>query len=324
MKDYIAIITPIYATPENERLELFRYTMRSVYRQNSDFNIIYLIIDDGSTSDVDEFIRETKEIIESSGRTKSREAKNPKIQIRYAKRDRKPEEVKTPSYARNFGIELLLRGEVLTEEEKSLYGITFLDSDDLLPTNGINVRAEGLKKGFTRSDIAISNKKGKVLNVIKGSKDGFPRNHLTLFFEVDFLCYLKDYVGDKYGQDGIFAPYSFGEDLDAHLSAIEAARERGFEIQYNPKVSLYYIKHSKSITEDYMPKNCKEEICRILEKHKIPKSKNPENFIKSILPNKLRKIARKGRDRFNNIKFTLFYSELKHELEKELREILTF
>ncbi|MBU5678316.1 MAG: glycosyltransferase family A protein [Candidatus Aenigmatarchaeota archaeon] len=312
MKHHVAIITPIYATPENERLELFRYTINSVVNQDSDFKIIYLVVDDGSSSDVEGFIRDFARSVEQK-----------KTKIRYVKRDRKPEEICTPSYARNLGIELILRGEILTrEEENNIYGITFLDSDDLLPKEGINTRAKDLKKGFTRSDIAICNRKGKVLNVIKASKNGFPRNHLTLFFDIDFLRYLKDYVGEKYEQDGIFAPYAFGEDLDAHLSAVEAARYGGFEINYIPNVSLYYVKHSKSITNDYMPNNCKEEISRIFEKHKIQESKNLEAFLKSFLPKKIRKIAREVRDRFNNLKFNLLYYDLKNELEEELEDLL--
>ncbi|MEM5868599.1 MAG: glycosyltransferase family A protein [Candidatus Aenigmatarchaeota archaeon] len=316
MKHHVAIITPIYATPENGRLELFRYTISSVAGQTSDFPLIHVVVDDGSSSDVKYFIREFEDSIRQ---------KNNNIKIRYVKRDRKPEEICTPSYARNLGIELILRGEILTREEKNnIYGITFLDSDDLLPKEGINTRAKGLKKGFTRSDIAICNRKGKVLSIIKASKDGFPRNHLTLFFDIDFLRYLKDYVGEKYGQDGIFAPYSFGEDLDAHLSAVEAARYGGFEINYIPKVSLYYVKHSKSITNDYMPSNCKEEISKIFEKHKIQESKNLEAFIKPFLPKKIRKIAKEVRDRFNNIKFNLLYHDLKNELEEELEDLFNF
>ncbi|MEM7816750.1 MAG: glycosyltransferase family A protein [Candidatus Aenigmatarchaeota archaeon] len=314
MKNHLAVITPIYATPENKRLEIFRYTINSVINQDSDFDIIYLIVDDGSSSDVKYFIREFEDSIKQ---------KNNNTKIRYVKRDRKPEEICTPSYARNLGIDLILRGEILTREENNnIYGITFLDSDDVLPRKGIEIRTEGLKKGFTRSDIAICNRKGKVLSVIKASKDGFPRNHLTLFFDIDFLRYLKDYVGEKYGQDGIFASYSFGEDLDAHLSAVEAARYGGFEINYNPEISLYYVKHSKSITNDYMPNNCKEEISRILEKHKIQESKNLKTFLKPFIPNKLRKRARNLRDRFNNLKFNLLYSDLKYELEKELKDLL--
>ena len=53
----VALVTPVYATSDNGRLKLLEQTLRSAADQKySNCNLVLLVVDDGSTVDVNGLI----------------------------------------------------------------------------------------------------------------------------------------------------------------------------------------------------------------------------------------------------------------------------
>lgn len=260
----VVIVTPIYATQENNRLGLFGQTERSVLRQQtSGFNIVHVVVDDGSTVDVQACLKEYKD-----------------PRIRYLRRQRQPTDLKTASNALNFGINGVLDGDsdLLTKHEaKDLYALAFLHSDDILPSDSLVKRLAGIKEGFVYTDMVFFNYDGKIGNRRKcqvvekdmlAKTNFFSFNHHTLMWSVKFLEYLRGYVQQQFGQVGIFDPNLFcGEDADASLSSFEAALEKQFPITYVPFASLYYRHHPGSITGHLKLKEAKQQLRIVMDKH---------------------------------------------------------
>ena len=136
----VAVVTPIYATPENGRLELFRHTLRSV-QQQTHHNVVYLVVDDGSTADVPNFLNEYRD-----------------SRVRYVRREKLPTDLRTPSNALNLGIDYCLdrNSDIMTHEEAAtLAAVTYLHSDDLLTKDSVKQRLRRLPDGFIHSDMAL-------------------------------------------------------------------------------------------------------------------------------------------------------------------------
>lgn len=98
----ITTVIPVYATPQNGRLDYLAYTIRSGLRQQTHSTLVFLVVDDGSTADVEAAVKEFKD-----------------SRLRYLKRERKSDDLPTPSNPLNYGIESLLqqKSEVLTMSE---------------------------------------------------------------------------------------------------------------------------------------------------------------------------------------------------------------
>lgn len=242
-----AIIVPIYATPGNHRLDYLVQTLRSVQMQTHR-DLVCIIVDDGSTVDVQAFVKDQKD-----GR------------LRYVRREREPCDLKTASNALNFGIGLCLSGseDVLTSEEAgSLSALVYLHSDDMLTVDSIRVRLSRLNDNvaFVHTDFACVDPNNKLLGVEKWHKKsdrymfdilagGF--GHHTTMWTMDFVRMLIQYVSDRYGQNGIFDPRLFyGEDKDVSLSGVEAANKLSMGIVYIPKTTYIYRQHPDSISGD--------------------------------------------------------------------------
>lgn len=54
--DTTVVITPVYLTEQNGRLELLQETLRSVGRQHAPY--VHLVVDDGSPADVESLLHE--------------------------------------------------------------------------------------------------------------------------------------------------------------------------------------------------------------------------------------------------------------------------
>mgnify|MGYP001597795647 CR=1 FL=1 len=265
----IAIITPIFATPENGRLDYFPQTLYSVRAQNlsPSNHIVQIVVDDGSTVDVEGYINELHD-----------------PRIRYLRREKNPQELWTASHPLNFGIDYCLSksGDILTRTEAhNLEAVCFLHSDDLLYWNSIEERYRGLGVGFVHTEIAFFNNKRRVLLVRRGidAKDqghrnlaaeyNFLFNGHTVMWQLKFLQYVKDFVGRKYEQSGVFDPMlRLGEDLDVFLSSTEAAIEGEYSVDYVAAVSVLYRFHRQSISgDDNNPQSIREQAGRLYRKH---------------------------------------------------------
>ena len=238
----VAVITPVYATPENGRLGLLRKTMESVRGQTAPY--VHLIVDDGSPINV-------KEVIDGQH--------NPNV--KYMQRERKSDDQKTSANAINAGIEQCLsnEGSVLTPKETSaIKAITYLHSDDLYTPNSLQSRMDHLgNNGMVYTDIACveNNKVSRV--VIGGEEDAssllkpeklFQFPHHTAMWRRDFLQYTRDYATRFWGQKGVFDPsLRCAEDFDATISFLQAAGEGDYGIRYVPEFSVLYRSHDAAM-----------------------------------------------------------------------------
>jgi|TARA_Y100000310_G_scaffold345855_1_gene471513 glycosyltransferase involved in cell wall biosynthesis len=246
----VAIVTPVYATPENDRLKYFRHTVNSVLRQNHR-NIVHIVVDDGSTVDVASFLQDYHD-----------------PRIRYLKREKSVDDLRTASNALNMGIDycLVKDGNIFAANEtRDLTAVTFVHSDDLLTEDSIAMRVSGLPSGFIFTDMGQFNNGGRRIQIKKGSaksvgdrtyalRNPMAFNHHTIMWNLPFLHYLKEFVARKYDQQGVFDSKLFhGEDRDMSLSSSEAAIEGGFEVAYVPLISVMYRQHSLSISGEVDP-----------------------------------------------------------------------
>lgn len=327
----VAVVTPIYATPENGRLELLHQTLMSiVHQQDSNYSLVYLVVDDGSTSDVEGFLKSYND-----------------SRIRYIRRERSPSDLKTASNALNLGIDLCLTRDssIFTmNESDDLYSIAFLHSDDLLTKDSIKTRLEYLGEGFVHTDMAFFNNKGNVIRVKKWKAESDKEyilavgthilfNHHTIMWELGFLRYLKDFVAREYEQPGVFDPLlSHGEDRDMSLSSAEAAIEGNYEIRHISAVSVFYRCHQNSITgESAEPDYLRAQRDRIFQKHfgwTQPKRLIPDLLVRlqadppwswgTFLPEGAKRRLRPVRNYVRGLRSENLYPRLSMELQESL------
>jgi len=243
----VAIVTPIYATPENGRLDLFYATLNSVRNQAGN-RPVHIIVDDGSTVDVKEFLRQYGSPM-----------------IRYLRREKQKSDLDTSSNPLNTGIDNILDDghDLFTRSERQgLQAVAMLHSDDLLSPNSIERRVIYLNGGFVHTHMGFINSEDVIYKVRSG-RDAhnlrnlkyasghcrFIFNSHTIVWGIDFLRGLRDFTATEYEQDGIFDPQlRYGEDLDMFLSAAAFAIDGGYDIAYSPSVSMYHRTHPQSIT----------------------------------------------------------------------------
>jgi glycosyltransferase involved in cell wall biosynthesis len=308
----VVIVTPVYATPENGRLELLHQTLGSVQRQTYP-TYIHLVVDDGSPSDVKSVVCDKRD-----------------PRLRYVKRERHPQDLKTASNALNFGICLAISGnpDIFTREEaKDLTSLTYLHSDDLLTQDSLGTRLNALSNGIVYSDMAIFNTQCEITSLqrMKGylSKEQLLHsglsmrfNHHTTLWELNFLRYLDNFTKKMYGQKGVFDPnICFGEDRDTTYSSLEAAIDGNFDVRHIPRVTVLYRIHEKSITgEDIKSHNgiSKPDLRRVLIKHFGDNPSMYQIIVNETVPRMT-----------GNMPWSLFYF-LPRELKEMLRPFKNF
>jgi len=268
------VVTPVYATPQNERLELLDLTLRSV-RKQSYSNLVHLVVDDGSPSDV-------KGLIDS--------LRDPRF--RYVRREKTDSEKLTASNPLNLGIDLVLgrSPDVFTGAEAAdISALTYLHSDDLFTKDSLRSRMSKLGSGFVYSDMASFSGEKKIIGIsrLDGTLDNDDLlqkgpnmifNHHTTLWTLHFLEYLRNFNSRKYGQYSVFDPrISFGEDRDASLSSLEAATECGMDVRHIPEITVFYRVHDQSITGDDARDNysTRESDSRLISLKHFGYAKNP-------------------------------------------------
>src|SRR3989338_8767965 len=242
----VAIVTPVYATYQNRRIDLLYQTIRSVIDQQCYARTVHIIVDDSSTVDIQSLLKQFKQ-----------------PQIRYVRREVLPTDFRTASNPLNYGIDLCKTGEdgLLTKEEaESLQGITYIHSDDILTPDSVEIRFRHLGNGFVHTRMAFFTN-DRAIRYIRNGKDAknpdninwaagynFIFNAHTIMWRPQFLQYLKVFVKRKFNQDGIFDPFiADGEDLDMFLSSARAAIEGEFDVRYINEVTVWYRNHQQSM-----------------------------------------------------------------------------
>lgn len=241
------ILVPVYATIGNNRLDYLGQTLQSVQKQTHR-NLVCMVVDDGSTVDVQAFVKYQK----YDG-------------LRYVRRERGPSDLRTASNALNFGIDFCLigSGDVFTSEEaRNLGALAYLHSDDMLTIDSIKWRLSALSDSaaFVHTNSARIDSNNRLLGINRWSKrnDEYAGNILaggfgyhTTMWTMEFVRMLMQYVSDRYGQKGIFdTRLSYGEDMDVSLSGVEAANRASRIIAYTPKITYLYRQHPNSISGD--------------------------------------------------------------------------
>lgn len=236
-----AIVIPVYATPENHRLDFLGQTLLSVQHQTYP-NLVAVVVDDGSPADVAGFVQEQH-----------------MDNVRYVRRTRSPTDLKTASNALNFGIDLCLAGsgEVLSRSEASgLAALAYLHSDDLLPPVSVQKRISFLTNNvaFVHGDSLIVRRDNSPVRVQRwkgsyASSSFYNFPHHTVMWTAEFARQLKSYVAGQYSQEGIFDKrLSHGEDRDVSVSSAEAARIAEKRIIQISEILYVYKQHEKSIS----------------------------------------------------------------------------
>jgi hypothetical protein len=256
----LAIVTPVYATEANRRLDLLAQTMRSVSSQQlPGDSYVQIVVDDGSEADVAACVKSHGDAC-----------------MRYLRRERKAGDLKTASNAINFGLELVMRrsGDVFTQEERSdVAAATYLHSDDLFTRASARDRLSRLEGGAVYTDMALFD--DNVRYVSTGDRYLRPRhpfypsfNHHTIMWGMEFLHRMKEYAGERYGQDGIFDPKLFyGEDLDVSMISLEVADKHNLPMSYAREVTVMYRMHELSITGSNIPSEVERQKDHITSKH---------------------------------------------------------
>jgi glycosyltransferase involved in cell wall biosynthesis len=320
----IAVVTPVYATPVNGRLDMLDLTIRSVLKQNYQ-KFVHIVVDDGSTADVKGMLQQFRD-----------------PRIRYVHRTRNPSDIQTASNAINLGLNYCIEKsrEVFSQREADeLKGAVYLHSDDILTNESMRRRLEMLTSGFVFTDMAIFTNQGLITDIRKGDanhvNDGNLLalnyalfNHHTTMWSIDFLQFLRDFVDRKYEQEGIFDPLLFcGEDRDVTLSSSEAAIEGNFQATYIPMVSVMYRLHDKSITGERNEGLVQKQINYILQKHFHTTDTDTTVIVNRLfsnlpwslgayLPPHLKDRFRPIRNRFQDLRLHLTHPKIRRTLEQ--------
>lgn len=259
----VAIITPIYAMAENRRLELFEHTLRSVSNQSHP-GLVHVVVDDGSTADVQALLKEHAD-----------------PRIRYIRRERSPTDLITSSNAANLGIDSCISGSdsIFSQREaRDLCAVTYLHSDDALSPDSIGIRLQNLPSGFVYTNMALFDESGRFIKESRSARGKISEllrrqfdlafNHHTTMWSIGFVSYLRDYVQNKYGQDGVFDPrLNAVEDVDVTFSSLETALAGNFDIVYVPKMTVLYRVHRQSITGDLGENGGEQPKEKMIKKH---------------------------------------------------------
>lgn len=305
----IAVITPVYATSENNRLVLLEDTIKSMHRLPDDF--VQLIVDDGSSINV-------RNLVMSYNSIDSR--------IRYLRRERQPNDLCTASNALNYGINQVLD----SEEYKDIEAITTLHSDDLMLDVG--KRFDALKEsiGAVFADIikfdGISYaklKKGREINpdmlVQSGSSKGI--NHPSIMWRKDFAQSMRDYNLRYFGTNGLYMPdIRYAEDRAVIKLTIFLGLVQDLEVKYVDSIAMLIRAHESSITQTINYASLERDR-RKVDKLYYPTSRSlfeNADFLRTIFnfiyrPNK--GILRRLRSKFSKSPSLEFVRELQKQLD---------
>jgi hypothetical protein len=226
MSHFVALITPIYATKENNRLSYFKYTKESALAQNVDF--LWVIVNDGSSDpELNDYLHSIKD-----------------SRVYVLTRKRKSTDLHTASNALNYGLEY-----AITQQQCDSFA--YLHSDDLLNDNSIKKRMDGLGRCdiiYGRIAISIdgiiydSYKKFEKPEDIINMSYYFP-HHTTMWSRSFLLEMLKERSGI------LFDPNFYcGEDLDVTYCARRLLEEKKSKLIFINDILYIRVINSKNIT----------------------------------------------------------------------------
>lgn len=292
----ILVVTPTY-----NRAHTIGDTIQSVQAQDyTDF--IHIIVDDGSDDRTEEVVRKFM-------------ATDPRI--RYAKRVRRPTDIRTSSNALNYGIDLGLDpnlGFLSPEEIAEITHLTTIHSDDLklkysLLTQYAATRDPEVGACFTDA-IRWNPEKGWIT-----LWRGYPTHDLdrlinriyvqnipnfTMFWRVDFLKEMVDNrVGENLSRYGIYDPLvRYAEDRDVSMLTTLTAKRTGRRLVYLSNVfSACYREHSDSICGNTCIEERKQNLRRVEEKY-FPMPKRVELYLRRLVDRPTYRLPYKFRKRY--------------------------
>ncbi|MBS3119792.1 glycosyltransferase family 2 protein [Candidatus Woesearchaeota archaeon] len=260
----VGIITPVYAAKKSY-LRYLEDAIESVPNQGAD--IIHIVVDDGSPTDVASWFHQT--------------ISDPRI--RYLRRERAPSDIRTASNARNLGLQALLDpiyGAVSPQESAEIKYVAFLDADDRLTPMSIDLRVSA----FTPQTAFVYGMFIYV-NSITGSQDirgrafrNEPATGLnpdppllwTAMFRRDFLVSLRESRNRLYGHDLFDPSMTVGEDIDVMLSAFELLEEKPDITSTFIRFPVYsHRKIRESTTNLVSRRKDRTDYARFCEKHDL-------------------------------------------------------
>ncbi len=255
----VCILTPVFATEKNHRVEALIRALNSVVSQDyPDF--IWLIVDDGSSADFSNFSSLANPLIKVG-----------KLVI--IKRNKNSGEVGTASQARNFGLNYIIQHEEDTVF-KNLQYLVFLDSDDEILDVSKRVELFLRKQNVVMATTSIERvhcfESKELVEIQKGLEDkldikaiwqdvylrGYP--YVSTMWNWGFLktiCLLHNKSGKDFGLFDTNIIY--GEDRGAIWMAFKYAINCGYKVINDPKIisyKYYWNSDSESVMVDKDPK----------------------------------------------------------------------
>jgi glycosyltransferase involved in cell wall biosynthesis len=302
MMPYLAVVTPVYATPENKRLELFVQTAQSLLAQNIDFR--WVIVDDSSPD----------------ARLKDYLATLKDGRIKAITRQRKPGDIKTASNALNTGFDFALNNT-------NCEAFCYFHSDDIAPQNSLAARVDALNGDSMLYGKKAMYSKGKIhcprtnftnpLN-LQNLMSGFP--HHTSTWSRRFL---EEMVGRRDGE--LFDPnISYGEDLDVTYCARRILEEGHHRMVYLDDFVYIWIDNPFNISTDTMTRDRREQVRRVQKKNGYPGdgfnvSDLVLRFIRTpgfFLPEMIKKHVRPHKQEISRLSFGLFFPQEHYACDK--------
>jgi len=231
MAELIAIITPVYVSPEfPSRLRLFDQCVASVNKLETAH--LHIVVDDGSPN-----AEGIQRVLSKYGDSR----------IRYLRRKRKKTDLKTASNALNFGIDAVLGGH------DKISAVTPLHSDDLMCD--VSSRAKALEPddvGAALGKIVIRRNRKRTIH--EPDFDLRPQDYVargiapypvgSIMWKPGTLAGMKAY--NKFG--GVYNPrfVNVEDVLVAKLTALYL-RDAGLRIAVSGEISMVYRHHQDSL-----------------------------------------------------------------------------
>lgn len=223
----LGVVTPLYSTPQNNRLSYFKDTVGSVLAQDYDF--LWTIVDDGSTDqDTIDFLKDI--------------STDPRIKIKT--RRRQSGDKKTASNALNIGFNFLF--------QNGCQYFTYVHSDDLLTQGSLEMRVEELKNNdMVYGRVGYIRKMGVVTRRYPpnydfssplGMKAGFP-HHASMWSRGMMELMMKGRKNELFDRN-----MGCGEDLDVSLYSRRLIERYRLKLAFVDKLVYIRVENEGNIT----------------------------------------------------------------------------
>ncbi|MBI2106678.1 glycosyltransferase family 2 protein [Candidatus Woesearchaeota archaeon] len=256
MEQELGIVTPVYSTKRNSRLNYFKDTTGSILAQNLDF--LCVVVDDGSTDETPDYVQSIHD-----------------NRVSYVRLERTSRSRLTSSVAANAGLNYLM--------DKGCSYLAYVHSDDLITQCSLERRVNALKQGAEMAYGRLTVYQHEQLTLNEFNRPGqcsipmgmgFP-HHTSMWSRKMMELMMRGREHNLFDTN-----IDCAEDLDVTLYSRKVMEEHKFHSQFVDAVLYIWVKSNRNITELVKDRTMRKQVKWIFEKNGFDV---PESIRESLL-----------------------------------------